>query len=196
VASVLLADTDLHTAVAPDPTGEISTSTTSARPPRRDVNLLAIAEGFAVSAAEIPELRDVPERQWVLLAATDLFEAWAIGWPPGGKIELHDHGHSSGAVVVARGSLIETRIRPTDHGVATVESHHLGTGKSRTFGSHYVHDIVNVGPRHAVSVHVYGPKLTSMSYYQLSPTGRLQAVRTETVDPVGPFDVTRAHDPS
>lgn len=157
---------------------------------------MAIAEGFAVSAAEIPELRDVPERRWILLAATDLFEAWAIGWPPGGKIELHDHGHSSGAVVVARGSLIETRIRPTDRSVATVESHHLDTGESRTFGSHYVHDIVNAGPRHAVSVHVYGPKLTSMSYYRLSPTGRLQTVRTKHVDPVGPFDVTRAHDPS
>jgi predicted metal-dependent enzyme (double-stranded beta helix superfamily) len=160
------------------------------------VNLLAIAEGFSVSAAEIPELRNVPERRWILLAATDLFEAWAIGWPPGGKIELHDHGHSSGAVVVARGSLIETRIRPADHSVATVESSHLDTGESRTFGSHYVHDMVNAGPHHAVSVHVYGPKLTSMRYYQLSPTGRLQAVRTEHVDPVGPFDVTRAHDPS
>jgi hypothetical protein len=194
VVSVLLSDT-----ASTAPHSGTDSSATSARPPRsprREVNLLAIAEGFSISAAEIPELRDVPERRWVLLAATDLFEAWAIGWPPGGKIELHDHGHSSGAVVVARGSLIETRIRPTDHSVATVESHHLDTGESRTFGSHYVHDIVNTGPRHAVSVHVYGPKLTSMSYYRLSPTGRLQAVRTEHVDPVGPFDVTRAHDPS
>lgn len=164
--------------------------------PRRDVNLLAIAEGFAVSAAEIPELFDVPERRWVLLAATDLFEAWAIGWPPGGKIELHDHGQSSGAVVVARGSLVETRIRPTEHGVAAVAPHHLGAGDHRTFGPHYVHDIANHGPDHAVSVHVYGPKLTSMSYYRLSLTGRLQSVRTERVEPVGPFDSTRAQDPS
>jgi cysteine dioxygenase type I len=167
----------------------------SARP-RRDVNLLAIAEGFSVSAAEIPELFDVPERRWVLLAATDLFEAWAIGWPPGGKIDLHDHGESSGAVVVARGSLVETRIRPTEHGVAAVAPHNLATGDHRTFGPHYVHDIVNPGPDHAVSVHVYGPKLTSMSYYQLSFTGRLQSVRTDRVEPVGPFDSTRAHDPS
>jgi hypothetical protein len=163
---------------------------------RRDVNLLAIADGFALSAAEIPELFDVPERRWVLLAATDLFEAWAIGWPPGGKIELHDHGESSGAVVVARGSLVETRIRPTEHGVAAVVPHDLGTGDRRTFGPHYVHDIANPGPHHAVSVHVYGPKLTSMSYYRLSSTGRLQSVRTERVEPVGPFDSTRDHDPS
>lgn len=194
MASALLIDTVFST--VPDASTASHSSAASARPPRRDVNPLAIAEGFSVSAAEAPELRDVPKRRWVLLAATDLFEAWAIGWPPGGKIELHDHGQSSGVVVVARGSLTETRIRPTDHGVAAVESHHLGTGESRTFGSYYVHDMVNDGPSHAVSVHVYGPKLTSMSYYRLSLTGRLQAVRTETVDPVGPFDVTRAHDPS
>jgi hypothetical protein len=194
VASVLVADTAVST--GPDSGAARSSNTASARPPRRAVNLLAIAEGFSVSAAEIPELRDVPGRRWVLLAATDLFEAWAIGWPPGGKIELHDHGQSSGAVVVARGSLVETGIRPTEHSVAAIESHHLHTGEHRTFGAHYIHDIVNDGPDHAVSVHVYGPKLTSMSYYQLAPTGRLQAVRTETVEPVGPFDVTRAHDPS
>jgi hypothetical protein len=35
-----------------------------------------------------------------------------------------------------------------------------------------------------------------MSYYRLSATGRLQMVRAEGVEPVGPFDVTRAHDPS
>jgi hypothetical protein len=164
--------------------------------PRREVNILAIAEGFAVSAAEIPELLESPERRWVLLAATDLFEAWAIGWPPGGKIELHDHGESGGAVVVARGQLVETRIRPTEHGVATVAPHRLATGDHRTFGPRYVHDIVNGGPDHAVSVHVYGPRLTSMSYYRLSPAGRLYEVRRERVEPVGPFDVTRAHDPS
>ena len=197
MASVLLADstfTNPPESVAF--TNPPESGAAYARRPRREINLLAIAEGFAVSAAEIPELRDVHERRWVLLAATDLFEAWAIGWPPGGKIELHDHGQSSGAVVVAKGALIETRMSPTDQSVATIESHHLDTGGSRTFGSRYVHDIVNVGPHHAVSVHVYGPKLTSMSYYRLSPTGRLQTVRTEIVEPVGPFDVTRAHDPS
>jgi Cysteine dioxygenase type I len=184
VASTLLANTNT------------ATDSTTVRRPRRDINLGAIAEGFANSAAEIPELLDITERQWILLAATDLFEAWAIGWPPGGKIELHDHGQSSGAVVVAGGSLVETRVRPTNHGVAVVESHIMNAGESLTFGSRYVHDMVNGGPDHAVSVHVYGPKLTSMSYYRLGSTGRLETVRTERVQPVGPFDVTRAHDPS
>jgi hypothetical protein len=163
---------------------------------RRQVDLLAIAEGFAVSAPAIAEIRGHGERSWVLLAVTDLFEAWAIGWPPGGKIELHDHGGSHGAVVVAGGSLTETTIRPTAAGVALISTHHIGTGEHRRFGSGYVHDLINDGETEAVSVHVYGPRLTTMSYYELDPRGRLDVVRTEDVPPIGPFDTTSDHDPS
>ena len=41
--------------------------------PRRRIDLLPVAEGFAVSAPAIPELQGVTERSWVLLAVTDLF---------------------------------------------------------------------------------------------------------------------------
>lgn len=164
--------------------------------PRRKVDLLAIAQGFAASAADIDELHGCTERHWVLLAATDLFEAWAIGWPVGGGIELHDHGSSSGALVVAQGSLLETRVRPTEHGVAVLSSQRLDPGQHRTFGPHYVHDIINDGAEDAISVHVYGPKLSTMTYYQLEESGRLNALRSEVVEPIGPFDVSRDHDPS
>jgi hypothetical protein len=165
-------------------------------PRRRRIDLLSIAEGFAVSAPSIPELQDVTERSWVLLAVTDLFEAWAIGWPPGGGIELHDHGLSSGAVVVARGILTETSVRSTDCGVALITTHHVETGEHRRFRPRYIHDLLNEQDEPAVSVHVYGPKLTTMSYYQLEPDGGVRVVRTEDVPPVGPFDVTSDHDPS
>jgi hypothetical protein len=164
--------------------------------PRRTVNLLAIAEGFAASAADLSELHGLSQRSWVLLAATDLFEAWAIGWPAGGGIQLHDHGGSNGAVVVAKGSLTESTVRPTDRGVALVSAHRIGAGEHRVFGPRYVHDLVNDGSDDAISVHVYGPKLESMTYYQLLDTGRLDAMHTELIEPVGPFDSTRAHDPS
>lgn len=164
--------------------------------PRRRVDLLPIAEGFAVSAPAIPELQGRVERSWVLLAVTDLFEAWAIGWPPGGRIDLHDHGASSGAVVVAAGALTETTVRSTDHGVAVISTHRVASGQHRRFGPHYIHDLTNDGDRPAVSVHVYGPRLTTMNYYELEPGGRLARVGIEEVPPVGPFDLTRAHDPS
>jgi quercetin dioxygenase-like cupin family protein len=160
------------------------------------VDLLPIAEGFAMSAPAIPELRGIHERSWVLLAVTDLFEAWAIGWPPGGRIELHDHGLSKGAVVVVAGTLTETTVRSTHRGVALIGTHRVAAGDHRCFGPHYVHDLINDGDEPAISVHVYGPRLSTMSYYELTPSGRLDQVRTEEVPPVGPFDVTSNHDPS
>ncbi len=163
--------------------------------PRRAVDLRAIAEGFAVSAAGIPELQELSERAWVLLAVTDLFEAWAIGWPTGGKIDFHDHGPSNGAVVVASGTLTETTVRPLARGVAVITTRHLGPGMWRRFGPGYVHDLVNDGQQEAISVHVYGPRLSAMSYYRLDG-GRLGVARTESVPPVGPFDTTSDHDPS
>jgi Cysteine dioxygenase type I len=164
--------------------------------PRRHVDLLAIAEGFAVSATSIPELQGLVERAWVLLAVTDLFEAWAIGWPSGGGIELHDHGRSAGAVVVAAGELVETTVRPTPRGVALIRTHRIGAGRHKTFGPGYVHDLSNDRADQAVSVHVYGPRLSTMQYYDLGNAGRLEVVRTEQVEPPGPFDTTGKHDPS
>jgi len=164
--------------------------------PRRRIDLLPVAEGFAVSAPAIPELQGVTERSWVLLAVTDLFEAWAIAWPPGGRIELHDHGRSSGVVVVAAGTLTETTVRSSEGGVAVIGTHRVSAGEHRRFGPHYVHDLGNAGDAPALSVHVYGPRLTTMSYYELSPVGRLDRVRTEAVPPLGPFDTTSDHDPS
>jgi Cysteine dioxygenase type I len=165
-------------------------------PSGRRIELLPIAEGFAVSAPAIPELQGVTERSWVLLAVTDLFEAWAIAWPPGGAIELHDHGNSSGAVAVAAGTLVETTVRASDNGRAVISTHRVAAGEHRCFGPHYIHDLVNDDVRPALSVHVYGPRLTTMSYYDLSAAGRLGRLRTESVPPLGPFDATSDHDPS
>ena len=165
-------------------------------PSRRRVDLLAIARGFAPSAPAIPEILEATERTWVLLAVTDLFEAWAIAWPPGGTIQLHDHGPSSGAVVVTRGDLVETTVRPTTRGMALIGTHRITTGGHRTFGPRYVHDLSNDGDSPAVSVHVYGPRLGTMNYYELGTRGRLRVVRTEEILPPGPFDTTGTHDPS
>jgi predicted metal-dependent enzyme (double-stranded beta helix superfamily) len=166
------------------------------RGPRRRVDLLAIAEGFAVSAPAIPELQGLTERTWVLLAVTDLFEAWAIGWPAGGTIELHDHGQSRGVVVVASGELVETTVRTSPKGVALIGNHRIPAGGHRTFGPRYIHDLSNDGDGQAVSVHVYGPRLSTMSYYELDERSQLTVVRTEEVEPLGPFDTTSTHDPS
>jgi hypothetical protein len=163
---------------------------------RRRVDLLAIAEGFAVAAPNIAELHGSAERRWVLLAVTDLFEAWAIGWPHGGAIQFHDHGASSGALVVASGILTETTVRSSARGATVIGTRTLGPGARRRFAPGYVHDLTNDGEDQAVSVHVYGPRLSTMSYYRLDRRGGLERLRTEAVPPLGPFDATSAHDPS
>jgi hypothetical protein len=162
----------------------------------KPIDLLAVAGQFAQTAPAIPEMRGLAERTWVLMAVTDLFEVWAIGWPPGGNIELHDHGLSHGAVVVAEGQLVESTVRPSSHGVNLITSRRLEAGRHRTFGPGYIHDIYNDSGRDAVSVHVYGPKLTTMSYYRLNERGRLEITRVEQTHPLGPFDTTSDHDPS
>jgi hypothetical protein len=162
----------------------------------RKVDLLAIAEGFAVAAPFITELHGLAERRWVLLAVTDLFEAWAIGWPHGGTIEFHDHGPSSGALVVASGTLTETTVRSSARGATVIGTRTLGSGAHRRFIPGYVHDLTNDGEAQAVSVHVYGPRLSTTSYYRLDRRGGLERLRSEPVPPLGPFDATSAHDPS
>jgi hypothetical protein len=191
---------DLHNVTSPFRSAGLWAGPEGRRPfiprSRGQIDLLAIAEGFAVDAPSIPELQGLSERRWVLLAVTDLFEAWAIGWPRRGTIEFHDHGPSSGALVVASGCLTETTIRSRPHGATLISQRSLGPGTRRRFAPCYVHDLVNDGEDEAVSVHVYGPRLTTMNYYRLDRRGGLEVVRRETVPPLGPFDTTGAHDPS
>jgi hypothetical protein len=97
---------------------------------------------------------------------------------------------------VAWGRLVETTVRATAHGMALIETHHVGAGEHRTFGPRYVHDLSNDEDQVAFSVHAYGPRLSTMNYYELHPRGRLHVVHTEQVVAPGPFDTTAAHDPS
>ena len=120
------------------------------------------------------------ERWYALLAATDRFEAWVIGWPVGGAIELHDHGGSSGAIHVVRGALEEAstnRVLRTPLARARV-----GEDEVVTFGTDHVHDLVNVGDAPALSIHVYAPRLVSMTFYDDRPASFLDVIRHEALD--------------
>jgi hypothetical protein len=102
------------------------------------------------------------------MAVSEAFEAWVIAWPPGGAIDLHDHGGSSGAVVVVAGELKETRIVKRPSGGVTIRTSTVGAGQSVSFGARDVHDVVNVEDEAALSVHVYAPRLSSMTYYRMT----------------------------
>jgi predicted metal-dependent enzyme (double-stranded beta helix superfamily) len=130
--------------------------------------LLAIARELADGAQLSPRMREPTRRVWDLIAATEAFEAWVIGWPPGGAIELHDHGESSGAVVLAGGELVEMVVRQDQRGALVMSTTVLPVAASVTFGPAHVHEMVNPGPGPAISVHVYAPRLTAMTYYEFS----------------------------
>lgn len=130
--------------------------------------LVAIAVGLATSATSWPGMTWPIHRRWDLMAASSTFEAWVIAWPPGGAIELHDHGGSAGAVVVAAGQLVETAIVRRPSREVALRTSMIRRGGSIRFSPCHVHDIVNMGASPAISVHVYAPRLTSMTYYRVT----------------------------
>jgi mannose-6-phosphate isomerase-like protein (cupin superfamily) len=152
--------------------------------------LTTSAPGPAAIARELadsPEIwwprvrRDTSDRWYVPLLETEDIESWLLGWPFGEGIELHDHGDSSGAMFVLEGSLRETYLaasewmRPGGH----LRHRRLSAGQLVTFGPDHIHDVVNGGRRQALSIHVYSPRLRSMTFYEHRPDRGLAAVRTE-----------------
>jgi hypothetical protein len=127
--------------------------------------LLEIAKELAYGAQNRTGMREPPRRVWELIDSSHDFEAWVIGWPPGGAIQLHDHGDSGGAVVVAQGELVEMVITEDEKGALAMTNTVLPASASVTFDRSHIHEIVNLGPGPAVSVHVYAPRLTAMTYY-------------------------------
>ena len=130
-------------------------------------DLRLIAEGLVESALLWPGMAQPPERTWSLMAASDAFEAWVIGWPPGGAIELHDHGSSAGVVAVAAGTLTEHAVSHDRGRVLSVTRRRVGVGSALTFPAGHVHDVVNADDSPAVSVHVYAPRLESMTHFRI-----------------------------
>jgi hypothetical protein len=134
---------------------------------REESRWTALLEGDDVAAALDPSLR-------AELAGA---QVWLLSWLPGQGTDLHDHGPSSGAFAVARGTLTERVVAAGRGGRPRETRTDLGIGRVRSFGSHYVHQVTNLHGGPAVSVHVYAPRLTVMNTYRVEDTG---LVRTGT----------------
>jgi predicted metal-dependent enzyme (double-stranded beta helix superfamily) len=149
--------------------------------------LACVAHALA-DANEIwwPKVRREDAGRWyVPLLEGDDFEAWLLGWPPGEGIELHDHGSSSGALVVVEGALVETYVEGSDwvRPGGRLRHRRLPEGTLISFGPDHIHDVVNGGDHQALSIHVYSPRLRSMTFYENRPDRGLAAVRTEASRP-------------
>lgn len=126
---------------------------------------------------------DAEHRVHVRLAGLPTWEAWLITWPPGHGVEMHDHGGSAGAVAVVEGALVELTARPRALGAPRVARRALPTGTVRRIGRRRIHDVINVGPAPATSLHLYGPALSSMTFYD----DDLRPTRTEVTYPEAPL---------
>ena len=132
-------------------------SGTVSRTPEELANIVSL---IASSAGWMDRVRLRADRRWYdrLYHGPD-YDIWVICWLPGQSTGFHDHGASSGAFVVATGTLEEhrpgerTRVIPPD--------------KPRAFGPDYTHDVRNVTLAPAISIHAYSPPLSEMNEYQL-----------------------------
>lgn len=120
---------------------------------------------------------DPSRRWWTRLHADAAVDVWLLTWLPGHTTELHDHGRSSAAFVVARGELEE--VRADFSGTTTSTVHAAGTAAWMAPG--VVHDVRAAGLAPAVSIHAYSPPLTRMTYYGLQ-AGTLRPIRTVQTD--------------
>jgi predicted metal-dependent enzyme (double-stranded beta helix superfamily) len=132
------------------------------------VDHLAIARRFATPTAWPIEPRFDAERRWYHRLASEQdcgAEVWLLTWLPGQGTDLHDHGGSAGAFVVVSGELTEHTVSGGERPRLVDEVRAASSG--RRFGTHHVHQIINNGPLPAISVHVYGPALRTMTRYRL-----------------------------
>jgi rhodanese-related sulfurtransferase/mannose-6-phosphate isomerase-like protein (cupin superfamily) len=141
--------------------------------------LADIVSLFASSEGWMDKVRLRAEQRWYerLYHGQD-YDIWLISWLPGQSTGFHDHGGSSGALVVATGILEEHR--PGER-IRVIHP-----GKPRAFGPDYAHDVRNVSLAPAVSIHAYSPPLSDMNEYELDGSRLVPRDRAsesaETVD--------------
>jgi hypothetical protein len=138
---------------------------------------LATAARYAAAPEQWPVApRFNPRERWYhRLAEEPDYEVWLLTWLPGQGTDLHDHGGSAGAFQVVSGTLtedtvVDPRSLPT-RSAPRLTVRDLGEGAGRRFGGRHIHRITNRSGRPAVSVHVYGPALTTMTRYRIGPEG-------------------------
>ena len=146
-------------------------TTTDVRPgagPRLDPRRLpALARQLAGQRDRWPAFRFDSQRRWYGRVPVDgNVEAWLLTWLPGQTTGLHDHGEAAGAFAVVQGVLHETAVTlRAGRGLHEV-TRAYEQGQVRPFGSWHVHDMINRGPRPAISLHVYSPALAVMRRYR------------------------------
>ena len=150
--------------MAPTPTPTLGPSGIDQPSPAK---LLRTARLFASDPA-LPSLMnpDEEESRWVELDSSPELQIWLLSWPAGTHNSWHDHGESAGAFQVVSGTPLEQTSRKHRWEFRT-----LIAGEGRSFEENHLHHLANVRAGIALSVHVYAPRLTTTTRYEITPTG-------------------------
>ncbi len=132
---------------------------------------LAIALDHAAAPGRWPVTPrfDAAQRWYHRLTSAPGHEVWLLTWLPGQSTDLHDHGGSAGAFHVYAGALTEEVV--TAGRTPRITTRELGEGTGRRFGGRHIHRIANRSDHPAISIHVYGPALSTMTRYRIRPEG-------------------------
>lgn len=109
-----------------------------------------------------PLVRHDPDSRWYTrLLLSGAVEVWLIGWYPGQRTEIHDHGGALGALAVAEGAVDEDECG-ADWQITRTHRH--GAGALAVFRPDHVHRIVNRGHGLATTIHAYSPPELPLRY--------------------------------
>lgn len=152
--------------------------------------LSGMAVGLARTAATWGDrLAENPEyRTGLRLLASEDYDAWLLRWPPGTSVAPHNHGDSTGVFTVVTGELLEIRWMR-----GLPRSRLVGSGEVVTIERGVVHHVMAPGDP-SLSVHVYSPPLTSMSFYD--EFGQEAIGHTPVDDRSSPLVTTRVLHPA
>ena len=108
------------------------------------------------------------ERTYALVHRDDDVELYLVCWMPGHDTGFHDHDHSSAAVAVLAGEVVEERLS-----LAGAVERRVKSGELVTIAKEAIHRVRHTGDRPAVTLHAYSPPLSRVGTYEVADDGAL-----------------------
>ena len=123
----------------------------------------------AADESWLPLVRHDPsERVYSLLHRDRDVELYLVCWMPGHDTGFHDHDHSTAAIAVVEGTVVEARLA-----LGGAVDRALAAGDLVTIGREAIHRVRHSGDRPAVTIHAYSPPLERVGAYEIADDGAL-----------------------
>jgi cysteine dioxygenase len=124
--------------------------------------MLALARSVDLVTLDLAEYRRFDECQYArsTIFLNEHVELVAICWLPDQASSIHDHGKSNCLYLVVDGEMREEMFELNDQGrPRRLQARGFERGAITIAAPHDVHRIMNPGPAHLVTLHIYSPPL-------------------------------------